>query len=239
LLGLKRVRLHLGKPGNSKIVKPNELSKEADIDELADGKFSPCRLEVGAPLAKRHGLLDNDILLPVDIEDEDQPKVEPLNIAFSIQKDGIVSRPITIPLNIDFELFRYHVANKFGEAANSQELVWKTNRMAKTANWGALKDVKDFERIMEQAVATLCEENDCHSLIIAKNAAGADKAKQRGKPFVHKPVPTVEEYIITICDCNQEQKSKACAPKKVLFLLCNQTTVKTMADCSNLIGKEY
>jgi hypothetical protein len=105
LLGPKRVRLRLGEPGNSKIVKPNELSKEADIDELADGKFSRCRLEVGAPLAKRHGLLDNDILLPVDIEDEDQPKVEPTNIAFSIQKDGIVSRPITIPLNIDFELF--------------------------------------------------------------------------------------------------------------------------------------
>jgi hypothetical protein len=167
-------------------------------------------------------LLDADILLPVNLEDLDdiEPKLETKvpNIAFAVQKDGIVSRPITILPNIDFELFRYRVADEFGEAASTQDLVWKTNRMTKSANWGTLKDADNFKRIIDQAKATLHAENERRELIKAKNDADAAKAKKQGKPHVPKPVPPIEEFVILIRDCNQEQKAKALAVKKVTLL---------------------
>ncbi|KAB5590973.1 hypothetical protein CTheo_5589 [Ceratobasidium theobromae] len=189
----KKVRLCLGEAGSSVIVEPT-----AEIDELVD---------------------DHDILLPIDLDtdsepEEELPKPKTPKIAFVTQQDGILTRPIAIPDDVDFDVFRYRVADEFRVAANAQELVWKTNWMAKSANWATLRDAEDFRRVMDQARATIVAEAERRCLLIAQNAAGMKKSNAKGKSFVPKLIPAIEEFVIMIRDCNQERKAKEQAPKK-------------------------
>ncbi|KAF8593674.1 hypothetical protein BDV93DRAFT_566269 [Ceratobasidium sp. AG-I] len=129
-------------------------------------------------------------------------------IAFAVEKKGVVSRPVAFSIDIDFDSFRFRVANAFGEAAHEQELVWKTNRMLKNASWGALKEEADFEGMIEHAGGVLEVEATKFQMATAKNEADAANAKKKGKPFVPKPIPALSELVILIRDSHFEQKSK-------------------------------
>lgn len=106
-------------------------------------------------------------------------------------------------------MFQFHVANAFGEPAHEQDLVWKTNRMPKNANWSMLKDEADFEGMLEQAGAILDAELTKFQIATAKNVADAAKAQKKGKTHVPKPVPALLDLVILVRDCHYEQKGKA------------------------------
>ncbi|KAG8733261.1 hypothetical protein FRC11_007541 [Ceratobasidium sp. 423] len=146
--------------------------------------------------------------------------VEPemMDVSFATMKggpNGSLSTPRKFDMDVAYGTFRLLVADAFGELKESQALVWKTNRTAKSESWSELNDATDFNRIITQARAILGKDNENRRLIIEKNAAAGLKANKNGKLFVPKSVPVIKEYIVILRDKNQEQrlKDKAKTPK--------------------------
>lgn len=144
-----------------------------------------------------------------------------MDLRFAVMKGGpkgVLSIPESVEMDIGYEVFSLRVADAFGELRETQELVWKTNRMPQSASWLALGGEKDFSEILRQARQVLEQENASRCRVIEKNAADSRKAKERKKPFVPKDVPVIKEYVILLRDLTQENrlKNKSKASTKVV-----------------------
>ncbi|KAG8774540.1 hypothetical protein FRC12_001926 [Ceratobasidium sp. 428] len=146
---------------------------------------------------------------------EVEPEVGAAKIAFSVEKDGVQSRPIQIPSEIDYETFGFRVAQAFGEVAGEQDLAYKTNRMANSAKWLALSDSEDLTLIMDQADTTLQTELDQYCTATAENNEKKEKAKKKGKSAINlKKVQPLRDFVIILRDRNREQKIKEAKSSK-------------------------
>ncbi|KAG8694356.1 hypothetical protein FRC09_009895 [Ceratobasidium sp. 395] len=148
-----------------------------------------------------------------DTPEQDQ-SVNMAKIAFSVEKDGVESRPIHIAADIDFETFSFRTAQSFGEVAGQQDLVWKSNRMAKSVKWRELANEQDFKLLMEVADLTLQEELDKFCTVTTANREAEKKAKSKGKAFVPKTVHPLADFIILLRDRNQEKRIKEAKSSK-------------------------
>jgi hypothetical protein len=122
---------------------------------------------------------------------------------------------------LDFELFRFRVANEFGVSAHLQKLVYRTNRGPKSnKTWKQLSEEADFEALVDQASLILQKEVEKSNSIVARNKEDAKKAKKKGRNFVPKPVPEISDYIVTVRDLDYQPETKK-STKKVSWLWCS------------------
>ncbi|KAG9075514.1 hypothetical protein FRC06_010058, partial [Ceratobasidium sp. 370] len=189
-----------------------EGDSEIEILPLGDKPASPPSVK---KVTIRLGMSGKPTVVnPSDPVDAPEPAVSTAKIAFSVEKDGVLSRPIPIPADISYENFGFRVAQAFGEVAGQQDLTWKTNRMPNSVKWLKLGDEEDFRLIMNQADTTLQVELDKFCTLTAQNSEGRAKAKRKGKSFTPKPVPPLRDFIIYLRDRNHEKKTKEAKSKR-------------------------
>ncbi|KAG8729330.1 hypothetical protein FRC12_021051 [Ceratobasidium sp. 428] len=193
---------------------------EDEIDELADDEddapvpSSDSEVPVAPPAVKKVKIRVGSTSKATrddenDSQDEETSELQMAKIVFAAQKKDVRTRPVHVKPDIEFELFMFYVAKAFGGVAGEQDLVWKTDRMAKSdKNWHELKNEEDLEMIMAMGVSTLEEELKKAEVVVAKNKEAKNKCLAKGKPFFPKPVPPLVDFLIILRDCNNENKGK-------------------------------
>ncbi|QRV99005.1 hypothetical protein RhiJN_27024 [Ceratobasidium sp. AG-Ba] len=138
-----------------------------------------------------------------------EPSLRMAKLVFVAQKGSVLSRPVEIEPTINFATFELHVAKAFGAVAGQQELMWKTDRMAKAdKNWRELSNDDDLRIVIAIGVSTLEDELKRAQVVVARNEEGEKKALLKGKPFFPKAVPTLADFTIIVRDLSYENKAK-------------------------------
>ncbi|KAG8683475.1 hypothetical protein FRC09_016061 [Ceratobasidium sp. 395] len=190
-------------------------TNDDEVDAASSGSDTPPAPPVVKKLKIRVGSTSKTASDKKQDSHREANELQIAKIAFVAQKKDIRSRPVHIEPDIDFDLFIFHVAKAFGAVAGEQDLVWKTDRMAKSdKNWHELKNEEDLEMVMAMGVSTLEEELKKAEVVVAKNEEAEKKCLAKGKPFFPKSIPALADFLIILRDHNSENKGKETKQEK-------------------------